>query len=149
MTIALLVLNGVRNGAVFSLIYFVALPVAFAGAALFGPSLTSVLAAIYLPATPLIAYGVLFFGIVLVLHVIGSSLRRVLHTVPLIGAGDRLIGAGLGLVEAWLLWVVLLAVLHGFLQGGIDPIPGVGPLVVSKAGSRRMLARFRRACLRM
>lgn len=126
VTIALLVFNGLRNGAVFSLIHLVALPVAFAGAALFGPSLTSVLAAHNLPATPLIAYGVLFFGIVLVLHVIGSSLRRVLHAVPFIGAGDRLIGAGLGFVEAWLLWVVLLAVLHGFLQG-THSIPGVGP----------------------
>ena len=126
VTIALLVLNGLRNGAVFSLIHLVALPVAFAGAALFGPSLTSVLAVYHLPATPLIAYGVLFFGIVLVLHVIGSRLRRVLHAVPLIGAGDRLIGAGLGFVEAWLLWVVLLAVLHGFLQG-THAIPGIGP----------------------
>ena len=126
VTIALLVLNGLRNGAVFSLIHFVALPVAFAVAALFGPSLTSVLAAHHLPATPLIAYGVLFFGIVLVLHVIGSRLRRVLHAVPLIGAGDRLIGAGLGFVEAWLLWVVLLAVLNGFLQG-THAIPGIGP----------------------
>ena len=126
VTIALLVFNGLRNGAVFSLIHLVTLPVAFAGAALFGPSLTGLFAAHHLLANPLIAYVVLFFGIALVLHVIGSSVRRVLHAVPFIGAGDRLIGAGLGFVEAWLLWVVLLAVLHGFLQG-THAIPGVGP----------------------
>src|SRR5216683_2927719 len=103
VTIALLVFNGLRNGAVFSLIHLVTLPVAFAGAALFGPSLTGLFAAHHLLANPLIAYVVLFFG-----------------------AGDRLIGAGLGFVEAWLLWVVLLAVLHGFLQG-THAIPGIGP----------------------
>ena len=126
VTIALLVFNGLRNGAVFSLIHLVALPVAFAGAVLFGPSLTSLLAAHNLPANPLIGYVVLFFGIVLVLPVVGSSVRRVLHAVPFIGAGDRLIGAGVGFVEAWLLWVILLAVLHNFLQGA-HSIPGVGP----------------------
>ena len=92
---------------------------AFAGAAWFGPSLTTLL------LNPFISYAVLFFGIVLVLHIIGSSLRRMLRAIPLIGAGDRLIGAGLGFVEAWLLWVVLLAVLHGFLQG-THVIPGIG-----------------------
>ena len=126
VTIALLVFNGLRNGAVFSLIHLVTLPVAFAGAAWFGPSLTGLLAAHHLLATPLIAYVALFFGIALALHVIGSSVRRVLHAVPFIGTGDRLIGAGLGFVEAWLLWVVLLAVLHGFLQG-THSIPGIGP----------------------
>src|SRR5258708_18226430 len=117
VTIALLVFNGLRNGAVFSLIHLVTLPVAFAGAALFGPSLTGLFAAHHLLANPLIAYVVLFFGIALVLHVIGSSVRRVLQAVPFIGAGDRLIGAGLGFVEAWLLWVVLMARLHGFFLG--------------------------------
>ena len=126
VTIALLVFNGLRNGAVFSLIHLVALPVAFIGAAWFGPSLTSLLAAHHLPANPLIVYVVLFFGIALVLHGIGSSVRRGLHAVPFLGAGDRLIGAGLGFIEAWLLWVVLLAVLHGFLQG-THVIPGIGP----------------------
>lgn len=126
VTIVLLVFNGLRNGAVFSLIHLVALPVAFAGAVWFGPTLAALLAAHHLLVNPLIAYAVLFFGIVLVLHGIGSSLRRVLHAIPLLGAGDRLIGGGLGFVEAWLLWVVLLAVLHGFLQG-THVIPGIGP----------------------
>src|SRR5260370_5576473 len=126
VTIALLVFNGLRNGAVFSLIHLVTLPVAFAGAALFGPSLTGLFAAHHLLANPLIAYVVLFFGIALVLHVIGSSVRRVLHAVPFIGAGDRLIGAGLGFVEAWLLWVVLPALLHAFFQW-THSIPSIGP----------------------
>jgi uncharacterized membrane protein required for colicin V production len=126
VTIALLVFNGLRNGAVVSLIHLLTLPVAFLGAAFFGSSLTNVLAANHLPANPLISYAVLFLGIVLVLHVIGSSVRRGLHAIPLVGAGDRLIGAGLGFVEAWLLWVVLLALLHNFLQGA-NSIPGIGP----------------------
>src|SRR5579863_9406895 len=94
--LVMLVFNGLRNGAVFSLIHLITLPVAFAGAVWFGPSLAGLLAAHHLLANPLIAYVALFFGIALVLHVIGSSVRRVLHAVPFLGAGDRLIGAGLG-----------------------------------------------------
>ncbi len=105
VTIVLLVLNGLRNGAVFSLIHFVALPAAFAGAALFGPSLTSVLAAHHLPATPLALSRRGFCG--------------------------------------WYCWQCYTAFCKGRTRFQVLD------LRCFKAGSRRMLARFRRACLRM
>jgi uncharacterized membrane protein required for colicin V production len=48
----------------------------------------------------------------------------VITKVPLVGMGDRLLGTVIGFVEAWLLWVVLLLILHNFLQN-IHNIPGV------------------------
>ena len=116
VTVALLVFNGFSNGAITSLVNLISLPVGFVVAYLFGPQFTLVLAANGLPATPLISYIVLFCGTVLVLHIIGTIVRGVVRRVPFVGLGDRLLGALIGFVEAWLLWVVLLLVLHNFLQ---------------------------------
>ncbi len=115
VTVALLVFNGFSNGAITSLVNLLSIPVGFVVAYLFGPRFTLLLAANGLPATPLIAYIILFFGAVLVLHIVGTVVRGVLQRVPLVGFGDRLLGALIGFVEAWLLWVVLLLVLHNFL----------------------------------
>ena len=115
VTVVLLAFNGFSNGAVTSLVNLISIPVGFVVAYLFGPRFTLLLAANGLSATPLVAYIVLFFGAVLVLHIIGTVVRGVLQSVPLIGFGDRLLGALVGFVEAWLLWVVLLLVLHNFL----------------------------------
>src|ERR1051326_825524 len=70
VTVVLLVLNGLRNGALFSLIHIVSVPVAFVVAYLFGPRLVVLLATNGIAATPLIAYAVLFLGAVLILHII-------------------------------------------------------------------------------
>ena len=123
VTVVLLAFNGFSNGAVASLVNLISIPVGFVVTYLFGPRFTLLLAANGLPATPLIAYIVLFFGAVLVLHIIGTVVRGVLQSVPLIGFGDRLLGALIGCIEAWLLWVVLLLVLHNFLLN-IHNIPG-------------------------
>lgn len=117
VTVALLVMNGLRNGAVFSLINLVGIPLGFAVAFSFGPQFTALLAANQLPATPLISYIVLFFGTVLVLHIIGTFLRGVIKHIPLVNVGDSLLGAAIGFAEAWLLWLVLLIVLGNFLGG--------------------------------
>jgi uncharacterized membrane protein required for colicin V production len=122
VTVALLVFNGFSNGAVTSLINLISIPVGFAVAYLFGPRFTVLLAANGLAATPLIAYIVLFGGTVLILHIIGSVFRGVMR-ISLIRMGDKLLGALIGFVEAWLVWVVLLLVLHNFLQD-IHSIPG-------------------------
>src|SRR2546429_9384811 len=114
VTVALLVFNGFSNGAITSLVNLLSIPVGFVVAYLFGPRFTLLLAANGLPATPLIAYIILFFGAVLVLHIIGTVVRGVLQRVPLVGFGDRLLGALIGFVEAWLLWVVLLLGLGNF-----------------------------------
>ena len=115
VTVVLLVLNGFSNGAIASVVNLLSIPVGFVVAYMFGPRFTLLLAANGLPETPLIAYIVLFFGAALVLHIIGTVVRGVVQRVPLIGFGDRLLGALVGFVEAWLLWVVLLLVLRNFL----------------------------------
>ena len=116
VTVALLAFNGFTNGAVTSLVNLISLPRGFAVAYFFGPRFTALLAANGFSATPLISYIVLFLGTVLILHILGSVVRGVVQKIPLIGAGDRLLGAGIGFIEAWLIWVVLLVVLHNFLQ---------------------------------
>jgi uncharacterized membrane protein required for colicin V production len=85
-----------------------------------------------LPATPLIAYAVLFIGTILILHILGSFLRSVLKVIPLFGAFDTLLGGVIGFVEAWLIWLILLFILGTFLNTiqtallqGINPFPGV------------------------
>ena len=116
VTVGLLAFNGFSNGAVASLVNLLSIPLGFAVAYFFGPQFTAVLAANGLAATPLISYIVLFGGTVLALHIIGTVVRGIVQKVPLIGFGDRLLGALLGIVEAWLLWVTLLLLLHNFLQ---------------------------------
>jgi uncharacterized membrane protein required for colicin V production len=131
LTVALLVFNGLRNGAVFSLLNLVGIPLGFAITFFYGPRFTELLAANGLPATPLIAYIVLFFGTSLILHIIGTTIRGFIRKIPGIGFGDSLLGGFIGFVEAWLLWLFLLIVLGSFLttiQGAIQPgltaIPG-------------------------
>src|SRR5436305_13137511 len=96
VTVALLVFNGFSNGAISSLVNLLSIPVGFVVAYLFGPRFTLFLAANGLSATPLIAYIVLFFGAVLVLHIIATTVRGIVQRVPLIGFGDRLLGAMVG-----------------------------------------------------
>jgi uncharacterized membrane protein required for colicin V production len=115
VTVALLVFNGLRNGAVFSLVNLLSIPIGIAVVVLFGPQFTRLLAANGLSATPLIAYAVLFFGAVFILHIIGTSIRGVVRKIPIIGFGDSLAGGVIGFVEAWLLWLFLLMVLGSFL----------------------------------
>lgn len=117
VTVALLVISGLRNGAIFSLINLLGIPLGFAVAFYFGPQLTALLAANRLPATPLISYLVLFFGTVLILHIVGTFIRGIIKSIPIIGFGDSLLGAVIGFGEAWLLWLILLIVLGNFLGG--------------------------------
>src|ERR1700730_1894734 len=56
ITVVLLVFNGFRNGAVFSLISLIGLPLGLWIAYTYGPNVTSMLASNGIPATPLIAY---------------------------------------------------------------------------------------------
>lgn len=116
VTVALLVFNGLRNGAIISLINLLGIPIGFFVAYTYGPQFTALLAANGLAATPLISYIVLFFGTVFVIHIIGTVIRGVVKNIPFIGFGDALLGAVIGFVEAWLLWLVLLIVLGTFLH---------------------------------
>ena len=90
VTVLLLVFNGLRNGAIFSLINLLSIPVGFAAAQMFGGPFTQLLAANGLAVTPFIAYVVVFFGAVLILHIIATSVRGVVQKIPIIGFGDSL-----------------------------------------------------------
>ncbi len=92
VTIVLLVFNGMRNGAVFSLVHLIAIPIAFGVAYFFGKQFTLFLASNGLSFSPLVSYLVLFFGTILVLHIIGTALRGVVSAIPVVGLGNSLIG---------------------------------------------------------
>lgn len=123
VTTGLLIFNGLRNGFIFSLVNLVSLPLALAVAWLFGPNLTALLAANNLPSTPVIAYLALFFGTVLIVHILATVFRGVIKKIPFIGLGDTLLGGVVGFIESWLLWVVLLIVLGNILQD-VHNFPG-------------------------
>jgi uncharacterized membrane protein required for colicin V production len=128
VTVVLLVLHGLRNGAVFSLISMLVLPIGFAVAYYFGPRFVLLLASSGLPATPLIAYAVLFIGTILILHVVGGFIRGVVDNLPILGPLDKLLGGVIGFVEAWLIWLILLMILGTFLsniQAGTNAFSGV------------------------
>ena len=116
ITIALLVFNGIRNGAVFSLVNLLSIPIALGVVIFWGKSLTLFLASNGLSISPLLAYIVLFFAAVFIIHILGTLLRGVIRAVPLIGLGDVLVGGVVGFVEAWLLWLNVLLVIGGFLH---------------------------------
>ncbi|GAC1389991.1 MAG: hypothetical protein NVS4B11_02800 [Ktedonobacteraceae bacterium] len=134
ITVVLLVLSGFRNGFVVSLLNLISIPLALGIAYFFGPQFTALLASTGFSATPLVSFFVLFFLAVVVLHMIGNTLRNVVKGIPLIGSGDTLLGGVVGFVEAWLLWLFLLVLLGSFLnsvegtvstvQHGASLIPG-------------------------
>ncbi len=131
ITIVLLVFNGIRNGAIFSIVNLLSIPIALGVAIFLGKPFTLFLASNRLTISPLLAYIVLFFAAVLIIHIIGTMLRGVIRAVPLLGVGDVLIGGVVGFIEAWLLWVIILLVIGGFLNNaqhaitaGSNIIPG-------------------------
>ncbi len=132
-TVVLLVFNGFRNGLVVSLINLLTIPIGFVVAFVFGPPFTQFLARNGLSlGTPILSYILVFFGTVFVIHILASMIGGVVRKIPVIGFGDSLLGGVIGFVEAWLLWIVLLAVLGTFLanaQGTINTasrfVPGL------------------------
>src|SRR5260370_34764834 len=114
ITIALLVFNGIRNGAIFSIVNLLSIPIALGVAIFLGKPFTLFLASNGLSISPLLGYIVLFFAAVFIIHIIGTMLRGVIRAVPLIGLGDILIGGVVGFIGAGLLWGVILLVIWGF-----------------------------------
>lgn len=132
VTIVLLIFNGFRNGAVFSLINLLSIPIAFGVAYFFGKSFALFLANNGLQISPLISYLVLFFGTILVIQIIGTTMRGVVKGIPILGLGDSLLGGAIGFVEAWLIWLIVLLVVGNFLHSiqdamhaGSQVIPGL------------------------
>ncbi len=117
ITVVLLVLSGLRNGFVVSLLNLISIPLALGIAYFFGPQFTALLTSTGFSATPLISFFILFFLAVFVLHFIGNALRRVVKSIPVLGSGDTLLGGVVGFVEAWLLWLFFLVLLGSFLNG--------------------------------
>jgi uncharacterized membrane protein required for colicin V production len=132
VTVALLAFNGFRNGAVVSLVNLLSIPLGIAVAYVFGKQFTLALGANGLSIAPFISYIVLFFATVLVLHIIATVVRGVVHRIPVVNFGDEILGAILGFIEAYLIWLVLLIVVGNFLhstqdliQQGQSVIPGL------------------------
>ena len=131
-TIVLLIFNGFRNGAVFSIINLISIPVAIGVAYFFGKPFALFFAKNGLSISPLISYIVLFFVTILVIQIIGTSMRGVVKHIPVLGCGDSLLGGFVGFVEAWLVWLIVLLVVGNFLndiqatiQTGKQVIPGL------------------------
>ena len=116
ITIVLLVFNGIRNGAIFSIVNLLSIPIALGVAIFLGKPFTLFLASNGLSISPLLGYIVLFFAAVLIIHIVGTMLRGVIRAIPLLGLGDVLIGGLVGFIEAWLLWVIVLLLIGGFLN---------------------------------
>ncbi len=117
ITVVVLVVSGLRNGLVLSLLNLISIPLALGVAYFFGPQFTALLASTGFSATPLISFVILFFLTVFVLHILGNALRSIVKSIPLIGSSDSLLGGVVGFVEAWLLWLFLLLLLGSFLNG--------------------------------
>ena len=122
VTIVLLIFNGFRNGAVFSFINLLSIPIAIGVAYFFGKSFALFLATNGLQISPLISYLVLFFVTILVIQIIGTTMRGVVKAIPIVGLGDSLLGGAVGFVEAWLIWLIVLLILGKFLQNVQDTI---------------------------
>jgi uncharacterized membrane protein required for colicin V production len=116
VTIVLLIFNGFRNGAVFSLINLLSIPVAIGVAYFFGKPFALFLANNGLQISPLISYVALFFITILVIQIIGTTMRGVVKAIPILGLGDSLLGGVVGFIEAWLIWLILLLFLGNFLH---------------------------------
>ena len=132
ITVILLVMNGIRNGAVFSLLSLLTIPLALAAVFYLGPQFTSYLAGTGFSATPLISYIILFFLAVVILHFLASFIRGLVKSIPLVKQGDALLGGVVGFVEAWLLWLILLIVLGSFLhtlQGSVSSLQNAASIV--------------------
>jgi uncharacterized membrane protein required for colicin V production len=117
ITVVLLVFNGLRNGAIVSIVNLLSIPVALGVALYFGQPFTAFLAANGIGISPLVAYIILFFVAVIVIHILGTIVRGVIKVIPLIGLGDALIGGAVGFVEAWLLWLIVLLLVGNVLHG--------------------------------
>ncbi len=117
ITVVLLVFNGLRNGAVVSIVNLLSIPFALVVSLYFGQSFTVLLASNGIGISPLVAYIILFFAAVILIHILGTVLRGVIKAIPLIGAGDALLGGLVGFVEAWLLWLIVLLVVGNVLHG--------------------------------
>lgn len=122
ITVVVLVFNGLKNGAVFSLVNLLSIPIALGVSLYFGQSFTVLLVSAGINISPLIAYIVLFFVAVILIHILGTTLRGIIKAIPLIGAGDSLIGGLVGFVEAWLLWLIVLLVVGNVLNGAQNSI---------------------------
>jgi uncharacterized membrane protein required for colicin V production len=132
VTIVLLIFNGFRNGAVFSLINLLSIPIAIGVAYFFGKPFALFFANKGLLFPPLISYLVLFFVTILVIQIIGTSMRGVVKGIPILGCGDSLLGGFVGFFEAWLIWLIVLFLIGNFLndlqttiQTGKQLIPGL------------------------
>src|SRR5438874_12225920 len=92
VTIVLLIFNGFRNGAVFSLINLLSIPIAIGVAYFFGKQFALFFAKNGLLFSPLISYLVLFFVIIMVFLIIGTSMLGEVQNISVFSCGYSLLG---------------------------------------------------------
>jgi len=118
ITLVLSTIHGWRVGAVASLINLLGIPIGLGVSWYWGPALTGTFARLGFPVPVLFAYALLFFGVIAVLHVIAQFLRGTIHSFFVFAFADEAIGAVVGFVKAWILWLLFLV-----LWGSVLALP--------------------------
>jgi uncharacterized membrane protein required for colicin V production len=118
ITLVIGVVHGWRVGALVSLVGLLSIPIGLGAAWYWGPALTTEFAGLGFPAPLILAYAALFFGVIIVLHLLAEVLRGVIHSFFVFAFADEAIGAVVGLVEVWLLWLLFLV-----LWGSVLTLP--------------------------
>jgi uncharacterized membrane protein required for colicin V production len=98
--------HGWRTGFLVGIFNLLSIPLGIAAAYLFAPGLakSTNISMTYM-------YAIVFFATVIGVHIVGNLLRRVLHSaVPLAKETDKLLGAVVSVVKAWVLLVLFLVV---------------------------------------
>src|SRR2546421_12400384 len=101
VTIVLLIFNGFRNGAVFSLINLLSISIAIGVAYFFGKPFALFFANKGLLFSPLISYLALFLVTILEFLITSTSMRSIGKGIPILGCVDSLLGGLVGVFGAW------------------------------------------------
>jgi uncharacterized membrane protein required for colicin V production len=118
ITLVIGTLHGWRVGAVVSLISLLSIPIGLGVAWYWGPALAVEFVHLGFPFPILPAYALLFFGTIVVLHLIAEILRALIHSFFIFAFADEAIGAVVGFVKVWLLWLLFLV-----LWGSVLTLP--------------------------
>jgi uncharacterized membrane protein required for colicin V production len=106
LALAFSVWHGWRTGFLVGIFNLLSIPLGLAAAFFFAPSLAK-----YTNISLTYMYALVFFGVVIGVHLIGHLLRNLLNRVFPFGKGvDKVLGAVVGAVKAWVLLVTFLVV---------------------------------------
>lgn len=115
LTFAFFAFNGWRNGAIISIANLLSLPIGYFVALTYGGVIGSRIEQFGIPDAGIFGFPITFFITVAIVHFAALFLRQLLHSIVIFGVADNAVGAGVGFVEAWVLWLALLF----FLRSGL------------------------------